>query len=263
MMRASALLVLIVCTACSTMPQFTVEQHSREDSGSPLPIDSGLPRDGGADGGFDGGPFDGGPFDAGWPDASPDAWVPEGQADFDYDCILYGISPACRQALRGPEPCMVPYGSDECFGLPGFGMAQMYTCQAGVNGWFWTPTQQLRCAYDCDRQLPSSTFFNLSTSNCRARPALPCTLPMANRAGTTQEAVDVRFQQVISECDVFDFAPVTTSGITLDADGCPDVFYSSMARLTGVQRACVTEQLEKLRFDCPTECSLSSTVLLR
>lgn len=268
MMRLRALL-LFLCSACSTMPQFTVEEHMASDGGMPAPSDGGLLRDGGRDAGWptlDGGFVwpDGGFV---WPDGGsifPEAAWPmpdAGPVDFDYDCMLYGISPACRP-LQASAPCPRANQGEACFGLPGYGLAQLYSCQSAPTGAQWTPTQSVRCAYDCDAELPTSSLFNLDVSDCGSRPARPCT---RGEVGTTQQAVDAIFGETIEACGIvgIEGQDQVTAGMTLSAQGCPDVFFSSLRRVPPMARECVEALLEKLRFDCPTGCARTTLSILR
>lgn len=252
------LALCLACAACSTMPPFTVEEHFAEagaaDAASPL--DAGRSDAGSSDAGrFDGGGFDAGRFDGGFPDAAVDA-SSDALVDFDYECSLYGISQFCRSAQVLPPNCSGAPVGDVCFNLPGFGFAQMYECQQNTFGERrWTPTHQARCAHNCPVELPSASFFSLSTTNCRSRPALLCE---SGSSGTTQEPVDAELFRIAQSCGLSSNSGATVAGISLDSEGCPEWFHSNLARVHPMQRQCLTAALEALRFDCTPECAVTS-----
>jgi len=268
---AVALVLCLASAACSTMPPFTVEQYQADagSSDATVPFDAGRldsgslgggtfgggTLGGGRDaGGLPGGGFDAGPFDAGRPDAGG------GAVDFDYECTLYGISRSCRSAMELPRNCSGAPLGDVCFNLPGFGYAQMYQCQQnGAGRPSWTPTYRARCAYNCPVELPTTSFFNLSSDDCLTRPAIPCE---SGASGTTQDAVDGVLSGILRMCGLGSLSTNWAAGVTLGDEGCPLWFSASLPRVPQMQLQCLSTALEKLRFDCTPECSVISNITL-
>lgn len=279
----SRLLARALCTAtlalslgvlgvgCSTMPLFTVEEY-RADAGAQDASADGARPDGGVaagrpDGGFfpfDGGPFpvdggplpfDGGPFpfDGGF-DAS--GLGDGGLADFDYECTLYGISRQCRPARELPANCSGAAVGEVCFNLPGFGLAQMYLCQADPAGRRrWTPSYVARCAYNCPVELPSASLFSLNTAGCGTRPPRPCE---RGASGTTQDAVDAVLREAAQRCGLATRG-TGSIGMSVNDQGCPEWVHASLPRVPAAARDCISAALETIRFDCTPECSVAST----
>lgn len=257
MMRL-ALLVLCLTSACSTMPPFLVEDYQAPALDAGLASDAATlpdaaPRDAAL--GFDATASDAGRLDAGRPDGGGD-----GSLDFDYECTLYGISPRCDPSNPRRPACSGASLGEVCFTLPGRGFAQMFECQSMPGGRGWVPTHQARCAYNCRVELPGASFFSLSVDSCGRRPLTACQL---GESGTTQDAVDAVLDQVVLSCGLRDTSDTVSAGITIDDQGCPSWFHSTLPRVPPKQRECVTDALERLRFDCAPECSVVFSTVLR